>query len=311
MMFLLSSISKMMSKMMPVVIQQQHVAVVVVVVWMTLFLCMEDCCHGFLLSSSSSSSSLSLSLPLQPLTRQANNVDYYNNYKYYNYNLKRTRQHDYASIFSTKSSTTGTTTAETSSPTTTSADNVFANFDYEACWYPVIWIRDLRMKEPTKVTLFDVDYVVAKISDTEVIALNDRCPHKAAALSEGRITETNRFQCAYHGWTFDGTTGDCTEIPQIAQADPNNNSKVNIPTRSCAKAVPVQIHQEMVYLFVGGTAEDALLAPPPPSVPEYDDPTFRLSCSIRDMPVDWPIVISNICDADHGMFAHGGKDQQC
>jgi phenylpropionate dioxygenase-like ring-hydroxylating dioxygenase large terminal subunit len=164
------------------------------------------------------------------------------------------------------------------------------------------------MKEPTKVTLFDVDYVVAKISDTEVIALNDRCPHKAAALSEGRITETNRFQCAYHGWTFDGTTGDCTEIPQIAQADPNNNSKVNIPTRSCAKAVPAQIHQEMVYLFVGGTAEDALLAPPPPSVPEYDDPTFRLSCSIRDMPVDWPIVISNICDADHGMFAHGGKD---
>ena len=31
------------------------------------------------------------------------------------------------------------------------------------------------------------------------IALIDRCPHRAAALSEGRMTSSGNLQCAYHG----------------------------------------------------------------------------------------------------------------
>jgi nitrite reductase/ring-hydroxylating ferredoxin subunit len=171
-----------------------------------------------------------------------------------------------------------------------SSSGLFENFDYNLRWYPVIWARDLLSNEPTKVTVFDIDYVVAKTTDTEVIALEDRCPHKAAALSEGRITETGNFQCAYHGWAFDGKTGICKDIPQVAQVDVKKSTSVTFPSRSCAKAVPAQIHQEMVYLFVGGSAEDALLAPPPPTVEEYNTLGFQMSCSIRDMPVDWPIV---------------------
>ncbi|KAL3923124.1 MAG: hypothetical protein SGILL_001835 [Bacillariaceae sp.] len=197
------------------------------------------------------------------------------------------------------------TTAESSSKsssTSSSSSSPFADFRYEKRWYPVIWARDLVENEPTKVTLFDVDYVVARTSDTEVMALEDRCPHKAAALSEGRITASGNFQCAYHGWSFDGTSGQCQDIPQIAQAD----KSPPFPSRSCAKAVPAQIHQEMVYLF-HGTAEEALVAPPPPTIPEYDELGFQMSCSIREMPVDWPIVVSNICDAEHGAFAHQAK----
>jgi hypothetical protein len=32
-----------------------------------------------------------------------------------------------------------------------------------------------------------------------------------------------------------------------------------------------------------------------------------MTTAMRDMPVDWPIVISNICDPDHGLFAHQAK----
>jgi hypothetical protein len=63
----------------------------------------------------------------------------------------------------------------------------------------------------------------------------------------------------------------------------------------------------MVWLFPGGGLEQALLAPPPPSVMEYETQGFGMSQAIRDMPVDWPIVVSNICDADHGLFAHQAK----
>ena len=112
-------------------------------------------------------------------------------------------------------SSTGTTN---SVPYSTGDKGSFASFNYNSYWYPVVWAEDLRLKKPTKITLFDVDYVVAKLSETEVICLKDRCPHKSAALSEGRITAAGKFQCAYHGWSFDGTDGSCEEIPQIGRA---------------------------------------------------------------------------------------------
>ena len=184
----------------------------------------------------------------------------------------------------------------------------FADFDYESQWYPVIWARDLQLRQPTKVTDFDDDYVVAKLSDNEVIGMKDACPHKAAALSQGRVTAAGNFQCAYHGWSFSGTTGDCVEIPQLVRGgeEEGDSRTATLPSRSSGTAVPVQIHEEMVWVFPGGGLEKALLAPPPPCVEEYGG-GFKMAHSLRDMPVDWPIVVSNICDADHGLFAHQAK----
>lgn len=187
-------------------------------------------------------------------------------------------------------------------PSAETSKGQFANFDYEAHWYPVTWARDLQVNDPTKVTVFDVDYVVSKTPDGQVICMVDRCAHKGAALSQGRVTGNGKnFQCAYHGWSFDGKTGECKEIPQLVKAD---GSSTQIPSRACGKAVPAQIHQEMVWIFPGGGLEKALRAPPPPSVQEVETEGFKLGQFVRDFPVDWPIVVSNIFDPDHGLFAH-------
>ena len=198
----------------------------------------------------------------------------------------------------------------------------FEKFDYEDHWYPCIWEEDLEVDEPTKVTIFDVDYVVAKPSSSStgggVIAMRDYCTHKGAALSEGRVTSSGYFQCAYHGWSFDGTNGDCVEIPQIVRATATNSTNgegesphqrvsATIPSRACTDAVPAVIHQGMVWLFPGGGLEKALLAPPPPSVPEELYASMKGTTGVRDMPVDFSILISNICDPDHGLFAHQAK----
>mmetsp|Transcript_2608 Transcript_2608/g.3918 ORF Transcript_2608/g.3918 Transcript_2608/m.3918 type:complete len:623 (-) Transcript_2608:170-2038(-) len=188
----------------------------------------------------------------------------------------------------------------------------FANFDYENHWYPCIWEEDLELNEPTKVTIFDVDYVVAKTSKGEVIAMKDFCTHKGAALSEGRITAGGNFQCAYHGWSFNGKSGKCVEIPQLVRSKGaaeggKTKSSPKIPSRACSTAVPAQIHQGMVWLFPGGGLEKALVAPPPPSFSaKFDD--MKRTTVVRDMPVDWPILLSNICDPDHGLFAHQSKN---
>ena len=204
-----------------------------------------------------------------------------------------------------------------SSSSSSSSRQIFANFDYQAHWYPVIWARDLRLQEPTKVTVFDVDYVVARTSETEVICLHNVCPHKAAALSQGRVTDSGNIQCAYHGWSFDGQTGACVEIPQLVVVGNNMNDTMEqqgggilprMPLQSQATAVPAQIHQEMVWIFPGGNLEQALQAPPPPSIPEYTVGYQINGHFMRDFPhVDWSIVLSNVCDPDHGLFAHQAK----
>lgn len=90
----------------------------------------------------------------------------------------------------------------------------FDDFDYSSHWYPVSWARDVPLNQPIRVTLFDVDYVLAKTSQGgergneddahDFYAMIDSCPHKKVALSEGRITDCGTpgkryFQCSYHG----------------------------------------------------------------------------------------------------------------
>lgn len=210
-----------------------------------------------------------------------------------------------SSTFGTKPLWSTDTVAVEEVAASSTGTSAFEKFDYNAHWYPVIWACDLILNEPTKVTVFDVDYVVARISDTEVIAMEDKCPHKAAALSQGRVTSSGYFQCSYHGWSFNGTDGSCVEIPQIVRAE-DKFSPV-FPSKSCGKAVPAMIHQDMVWLFPGGGLEKAL-STSPPTVEEYDIPGFGATRSARDFPLDWPVLLSNICDPDHGLFVHQSKN---
>ena len=118
---------------------------------------------------------------------------------------------------STNGSTATTTSSDSNTETSPSTRN-FSNFDYESCWFPVVWAEDLKLSKPTKVTVFDTDYVIAKVPSNKslsasdyknmdmndsknvmIVAMEDRCPHKLAALSEGRVTSSGYFQCAYHG----------------------------------------------------------------------------------------------------------------
>ena len=130
---------------------------------------------------------------------------------------------------------------------------------------PVAWTRDLPVDAVTKVTLFDVDYCVVNRGEREPLALEDKCPHRLAALSEGRLTAQGYVQCAYHGWSFD-TSGDCKSTIRSAAS-----------TALCATAVPCRVEQGLLWLFPGAAAgRDPESVAPPPRVPEMDDPAVQV-----------------------------------
>lgn len=212
-----------------------------------------------------------------------------------------------------------TSTNGTSEPTSTAATNTihnFGNFDYNSHWYPVIWERDLVPNRPTKITLFDVDYVIAKTGEegAGIMALVDACPHKSAALSEGRITSCGSFQCAYHGWTFHGSTGQCLSIPQVGALENQTKARATSADRTNARAIPAQSVQGMVFIFPAGS-NLVHQHPPPPRIPELENygtstnnNDYRIiGPIIRDFPIDWTVLVENIMDPDHGVFAHQAK----
>ncbi len=71
----------------------------------------------------------------------------------------------------------------------------------------------LEPGEHTGVTLDGKDILVVRIGET-YHALDNKCSHGKARLSEGRLRGTNII-CPRHGGSFDVTTGKCTGRPAL------------------------------------------------------------------------------------------------
>ena len=41
---------------------------------------------------------------------------------------------------------------------------------------------------------------------------------------QGLLTPEGAIQCAYHGWKFDGDSGECLDIPQLQPGTPRSAS---------------------------------------------------------------------------------------
>ena len=100
-------------------------------------------------------------------------------------------------------------------------------------WHPVCTAKELEESNPSGigplgVTLLNERVVIARI-DEELVALQDRCPHRSAMLSKGRVT-AGQIACPYHGWAF-GADGVCKSIP--ACPDKQIPSKARVTNYAC------------------------------------------------------------------------------
>ena len=190
--------------------------------------------------------------------------------------------------------------------------NNYDSFDWMRQWYPMAWVRDLPAGRPHRLELFDEAYAVVIPSETAVrehaatpLAVQDICPHRRAALSEGRCTKQGFIQCAYHGWAFD-SEGICRGIPHI-----KGGGKSVVLEHSTVESYPVMVSQDMVWMCPTSwstlISSNTSVPPIPPRVPEMDDPARSYTGVVRDLPLDWTLLVGNILDPDHGMFAHQMK----
>ncbi|NOK70966.1 MAG: (2Fe-2S)-binding protein [Chloroflexi bacterium AL-N10] len=177
-------------------------------------------------------------------------------------------------------------------------------FDFFQNWYPISPVEDIDPNKPTSVTVLGLKLVIWKPkSSTNYQIFLDRCPHRLAPLSEGRIDEkTDNLMCSYHGWQFN-SEGICTHIPQAEKPELINKNKENL----CAKILPSRQENDLLWVWPDFNSTELANKTPLPLSPQIDaSKGFVWTSMVRDLEYDWQILVENVLDPSHVPFSHHG-----
>lgn len=192
-------------------------------------------------------------------------------------------------------------------------------------WWPVSAISALDNSRPNAIQVLGMNLVAVEETDGSWKVLDDRCSHRFAPLSEGRVVTIsnkeqnnnndnnannakgseseilhNCIQCAYHGWEFELNKGTCTKLPQ-------SQNKVN-KARSVS-TYPTQTQAGILWVWTDPDASTAHMAA---QVPLPTNPLLRKTVDClgnkcvfqRDLPYGMEILGENLLDLSHLPFAH-------
>jgi len=122
------------------------------------------------------------------------------------------------------------------------------------------------------------------------VVMEDRCPHRRAALSMGKLVG-DQVQCGYHGMEF-GADGKCVRIP----------GQHSIPPRLKARTYPVVEKHGWVWVWMG----DAALADPS-KIHDYhwnEEPGWQPVFGYTHVNAEYRLVVDNLMDLTHETFVH-------
>ncbi|XP_071718836.1 protochlorophyllide-dependent translocon component 52, chloroplastic [Rutidosis leptorrhynchoides] len=183
-------------------------------------------------------------------------------------------------------------------------DDKDEKFDWFSEWYAIMPECDLDKRAPHGKKVLGLDIVVWwDKNENAWKVFDDKCPHRLAPLSEGRIDEWGRLQCVYHGWCFGGK-GDCKFIPQA----PLDGPPVHTFQKACVAVYPSVTQNGIVWFWPNTDPQykDILTKKKPPYIPQLDDPSFTHQMFNRDIPYGYEILIENLMDPSHVPYAHYG-----
>jgi len=172
-------------------------------------------------------------------------------------------------------------------------------FDWAEAWHPIHYVEDLDQTRPNRFTLLGQDLVIWWDPQQQSWhVFPDRCPHRLAPLSEGRINEAGHLECPYHGWSFSGS-GECQQIPQQFPDQQAHQSP-----RACATSLPTAIRQGLLFVYPGDVTRAAQV-PVPIIDPLEDDPEgWIVLNTFRDLPYDALTLLENVLDSSHIPYTH-------
>ncbi|MEY2858828.1 MAG: hypothetical protein RLZZ74_3141 [Cyanobacteriota bacterium] len=178
------------------------------------------------------------------------------------------------------------------------------SFNFFQHWYPLLPVEDIDPLQLTTATLLGIPLVIWKpAAATTYQVFLDRCPHRLAPLSEGRIDQkSSNLMCSYHGWQFD-TQGSCKRIPQADNPELIAKQSQNF----CATVFPSCQANDLLWVWMDADAPEIATQTTLPLSSKIDaSKGFVWSSMVRDLEYDWQTLVENVADPSHVPFAHHG-----
>lgn len=152
--------------------------------------------------------------------------------------------------------------------------------------------KELRKNKLLGITRLGEKLVFWRDRNGDIGCLFDKCTHRGAALSKGRILSNNMVQCPFHGFEYD-TSGKVTKIPAIGK-------KTLVPDRYKVNAYHAVDKHGFIWIFWGENKDEY---PPIPFFEDIDE-KFKYDTLIDHWPIHYSRVIENQLDVIHLPFVH-------
>lgn len=164
-------------------------------------------------------------------------------------------------------------------------------------WHPVALVDEVA-SDPVPVRLLGEDLVLWRDGEGAVHAWADRCPHRGAKLSLGRVVEGEggpQLECPYHGWRFE-SGGRCVHVPALPSFVP--------PATNRATTYAANEAGGLVWVRIDMPAENE--SPVPLFAAEQDASMRKIDCGPYDVETSAPRLVENFLDMAHFGFVHEG-----
>lgn len=158
------------------------------------------------------------------------------------------------------------------------------------CWYMAAWDHELVDHKLLARTYLNEPVLIFRGQSGKVIAMEDRCCHRGAALSDGRM-EGDCIRCTYHGLKFD-PSGQCVEIP----------GQERIPPDMAVKTYPIVAEGSMIWIWMGdpSLADQSKI----PQLWYMHDPKWRGIPGYLHYDANYLLIADNLCDITHMAWVH-------
>jgi phenylpropionate dioxygenase-like ring-hydroxylating dioxygenase large terminal subunit len=158
-------------------------------------------------------------------------------------------------------------------------------------WYAAAWSEDLK-DQPIAYTLLNEPVVVYRRGDGRPAALEDRCAHRRAPLSKGRVVGEN-LVCGYHGVAYD-CKGTGVHVPGQAQVPPGLR----------VRGYPTVERHGCIWLWMGDQekADESKI----PDLHWADSPGWGAKGRLH-MRAHYQLLNDNLCDLSHLGYVHASN----
>lgn len=158
-------------------------------------------------------------------------------------------------------------------------------------WYIAAESKDLSQERPLPISLHNEWIALYRDEKGKPVAVTDRCLHRNARLSDGRVKNGNLI-CPYHGWHY-GKEGKVTAVPSEG---PSYAPKANM----CLKKFAALEQEGYVYVCLEPSPDIAA----PYSLPFYGKPGYKHIRVKHLFNANVPNCAENFIDIPHTSFVH-------